>query len=54
MSDKYGRTDFVKKSSYIRYDANSLSGVAEKIVDFARAEGLDAHAESVLARFEGK
>ena len=42
--------DFIKKSSYIRYDANSLSGVAEKIVNFARAEGLDAHAESVLAR----
>ena len=44
--------DFVKKSSYIRYDASSLSGVAEKIVNFAHAEGLDAHAESVLARFE--
>jgi len=46
--------DFIKKSSYIRYDANSLSGVAEKIVNFARAEGLDAHAESVLVRFEDK
>ena len=46
--------DFIKKSSYIRYDADSLSGVSGKIVDFARAEGLDAHAESVLARFEGQ
>ncbi len=46
--------DFVKKNSYIRYDADSLASVAEKIVNFARAEGLDAHAESVLARFEDK
>ena len=46
--------DFVKRFSYINYTRSALAGCAEKIVKFAKAEGLDAHARSVLARFEGE
>ncbi|MDD3346214.1 histidinol dehydrogenase [Oscillibacter sp.] len=44
--------DFVKKSSFLYYDQAALSPVAERIADFARREGLDAHARSVLVRAE--
>lgn len=36
--------DFVKKSSFLYYDQTALSPVAERIADFARREGLEAHA----------
>ena len=44
--------DFVKKSSFLYYDQAALSPVAERIADFARREGLEAHARSVLIRNE--
>ena len=44
--------DFVKKSSFLYYDQAALSPVAERIVEFARREGLEAHARSVLIRNE--
>ena len=44
--------DFVKKSSFLYYDRSALSPVAERIADFARREGLEAHARSVLIRNE--
>jgi len=44
--------DFVKKSQYSYYTADALSAVSEKIAAFARREGLEAHARSVLTRFE--
>ena len=44
--------DFVKKSSFLYYDQAALSPVAERIADFARREGLEAHARSVLIRTE--
>ena len=44
--------DFVKKSSFLYYDQAALSPVAERIADYARREGLEAHARSVLIRNE--
>jgi len=44
--------DFVKKSSYLYYDQSALAPVAERIADFARREGLEAHARSVTIRCE--
>lgn len=42
--------DFVKKTSFTYYTSEALSAQAEKIAKFAHAEGLDAHAKSVLSR----
>ena len=42
--------DFVKKSSFLYYDQEALTAVAPRIADFARREGLEAHARSVLIR----
>ena len=44
--------DFVKKSSFLYYDQAAFSPVAERIAEFARREGLEAHARSVLIRNE--
>ena len=44
--------DFVKKSSFLYYTREALEPVAERIADFARREGLEAHARSVLIRNE--
>ena len=43
--------DFVKKSQYTYFTAPALGEVAEKIARFARKEGLEGHARSVLSRF---
>lgn len=45
--------DFVKKSSFLCYDKAALAEAAERVADFARREGLGAHARSVLIRGEG-
>ncbi len=44
--------DFMKKSSFIYYDRDALNGAADRIADFARREGLQAHARSVMIRKE--
>ena len=44
--------DFVKKSQYTYFTADALGAVTEKIALFARKEGLEGHARSVLSRFE--
>lgn len=44
--------DFIKKSSYLYYTKEALRASKDKIADFAHREGLDAHAKSVLIRFE--
>ena len=44
--------DFVKKSSFLYYTREALEPVAERIADFARREGMEAHARSVLIRNE--
>ena len=42
--------DFVKKSQFTYYSPKALDAVSEKIAVFARQEGLEAHARSVLIR----
>ena len=42
--------DFVKKSSFLYYTREALGKAAPRIADFARREGLEAHARSVLSR----
>ncbi|MBO4627701.1 MAG: histidinol dehydrogenase [Lachnospiraceae bacterium] len=44
--------DFIKKSSVICYSRSELEKVYKKVVTFAEAEGLTAHANSIKLRFE--
>lgn len=44
--------DFIKKSSIISYSKEALEPVYKDIVEFANAEGLTVHANSVAVRFE--
>ena len=44
--------DFVKKSSIIYYSREALEKAHKDIEDFAEAEHLTAHANSVRVRFE--
>ena len=44
--------DFVKKTQFTYYTAEALGKVSGKIARFARQEGLEAHARSVLSRFD--
>ena len=44
--------DFVKRSSVLRCDAESLRALAPDAIALARAEGFDAHALSVSIRVE--
>lgn len=45
--------DFVKRSQFSYYTGEALEKVADKIAYFAREEGLEAHARSVLSRKGG-
>ncbi|MBR2190994.1 MAG: histidinol dehydrogenase [Eubacterium sp.] len=47
-----GVYDFQKKSSIIYYNEESLSEIKDDIQDFAKAEGLTAHANSIKVRFD--
>ena len=44
--------DFIKKSSIIYYSREALEEVHQDIIDFAEAEYLTAHANSIKVRFE--
>jgi histidinol dehydrogenase len=44
--------DFVRRSSVIGYSEEALRAVYRDVADFARAEGLEAHARSAAIRFE--
>jgi len=44
--------DFIKKSSIISYSKQALAEIYQDIADFARMEGLAAHANAVEVRFE--
>ena len=46
--------DFVKKTQYTYYTSQALDAAAGDIALFARQEGLEAHARSVLSRFGGE
>ena len=44
--------DFIKKSSIIYYSKEALEPIYKDIIDFANAEQLTAHANSIKVRFE--
>lgn len=46
--------DFVKKSSIIYYSREALAAKKDDIIQFAKAESLTAHANSIAVRFEDK
>ena len=46
-----GVADFLKKSSIISYSKRALYDAKDDIIEFARAEGLDAHANAIKVRF---
>lgn len=52
FSSALGVDSFIKKSSYLYYNEAALKAVGEKIVTFANAEGLSAHANSILRRLK--
>jgi histidinol dehydrogenase len=43
-------TDFMRRSSILRYDAKSLANAAPVVATFARLEQLDAHGRSLTIR----
>jgi len=47
-----GVYDFIKHSSYSYYPREALAGFKDDVMAFAKAEGLDAHANAVGVRFE--
>ncbi len=44
--------DFIKKSSYIYYTKSALEAEAWRVNEFAKREGLTAHARSAVVRFD--
>ena len=46
--------DFLKKSSIIAYSKDALEKIHTDIEQFAEAEQLTAHANSIRVRFEGQ
>lgn len=44
--------DFIKKSSIISYSKEALEPIHQDIIDFANAEYLTAHANSIAVRFD--
>lgn len=52
FSSPLGVEDFVKTSQFIYYSPAALAGAAEDIARFARAEQLEGHARSALARLQ--
>ena len=44
--------DFIKTSNYVYYTKEALSEVKDDVASFAKIEGLDGHAKSVLIRFD--
>ena len=46
--------DFVKKTQFSYFSRDALCNIGDKVVRFAKEEGLDAHARSVTVRFEDK
>lgn len=44
--------DFVKKSSFIYYTESQLDKVKDRVMNFARHENLEAHAQAINKRFE--
>ena len=53
-SSPLGVDDFCRRSSYLYYTPAALEKVSENVMRFARREGLDAHANAVAVRMEGR
>lgn len=51
FSSPLGVYDFVKKSSIIYYEKESLQKIQNQVVKFAEAEGFKAHADAIRRRF---
>ena len=54
FSSPLGVDDFRKRSSFLYYTREALAEAAPRIAEFARREGLEAHARSVLSRRQTK
>ncbi len=52
FSSPLGVEDFIKTTQFICYSDKKLAESARDIITFARSEGLDAHAESIIARMK--
>ena len=52
FSSALGVDSFIKKSSYLYYNREQLEKISTKVIGFAKAEGLDAHANSIIQRFK--
>jgi histidinol dehydrogenase len=52
FSSALGVYDFIKRTSYIKYSKEALEKNRDKIIEFARKEGLTAHANSIKVRFD--
>ncbi|MBK5251320.1 MAG: histidinol dehydrogenase [Peptostreptococcaceae bacterium] len=52
FSSALGVYDFIKRTSYIKYSKQALEKNRDKIIKFARKEGLTAHANSIKVRFD--
>jgi len=52
FSSALGVDSFIKKSSYLYYSSEELKKIGEKVVTFAEAEGLGAHANSIARRLK--
>ena len=52
FSSPLGVDDFIKRSSFLYYTPEALAQAAPRVADFARREGLEAHARSVTLRCE--
>jgi histidinol dehydrogenase len=50
FSSGLGVQDFMKRTSWLRLDGEALSAIGPPTVTLARAEGLEAHARSVMIR----
>lgn len=50
FSSPLGVDDFRKRSSFLYYTQEALAEAAPRIAEFARREGLEAHARSALSR----
>jgi histidinol dehydrogenase len=52
FSSALGVYDFVKRTSLLRYTPEEINETAHMIATLAKAEGLDAHAQSALVRLD--
>ncbi len=54
FSSALGVSDFVRRTSILRYSREEMRETAQMIAALAHAEGLDAHARSALIRIEAE